>query len=57
MLWNLSLSLLAVKTSMPSFHAKMQSRLRTEAMGADTIVWLALSPAAIKQPSGLFIQG
>ncbi|XP_067372897.1 dehydrogenase/reductase SDR family member 12 isoform X2 [Channa argus] len=46
----------AVKTSMPSFHAKMQSRLRTEAMGADTTVWLAVSSAAIKQPSGLFFQ-
>ncbi|XP_056871984.1 dehydrogenase/reductase SDR family member 12 [Takifugu flavidus] len=46
----------AVKTSMPSFHAKMQSKLRTEAMGADTIVWLAVSAAAVKQPSGLFFQ-
>lgn len=46
----------AVQTSMPSFHAKMQSRLRTEAMGADTIVWLALSAAAVKQKSGLFFQ-
>uniref|UniRef100_A0A3B4UBA1 Dehydrogenase/reductase (SDR family) member 12 n=1 Tax=Seriola dumerili TaxID=41447 RepID=A0A3B4UBA1_SERDU len=46
----------AVQSSMPSFHAKMQSRLRTEAMGADTVVWLAVSPAAIKQPSGLFFQ-
>lgn len=42
---------------MPSFHAKMQSKLRTEAMGADTIVWLAVSAAAVKQPSGLFFQG
>ncbi|KAK7938471.1 hypothetical protein WMY93_001797 [Mugilogobius chulae] len=46
----------AVQTSMPSFHAKMQSRLRTEAMGADTVVWLAVSAAASKQPSGLFFQ-
>ncbi|XP_029981582.1 dehydrogenase/reductase SDR family member 12 [Sphaeramia orbicularis] len=46
----------AVRTSMPSFHAKMQSRLRTEAMGADTTLWLAVSAAAIKQPSGLFFQ-
>lgn len=42
---------------MPSFHAKMQSKLRTEAMGADTAVWLAVSAAATKQPSGLFFQG
>ncbi|XP_070770542.1 dehydrogenase/reductase SDR family member 12 isoform X2 [Enoplosus armatus] len=46
----------AVQTSMPSFHAKMQSKLRTEAMGADTVVWLAVSAAAAKQPSGLFFQ-
>lgn len=48
---------LAVQTSMPSFHAKMQSKLRTEAMGADTILWLVASAAAVKQPSGLFFQG
>lgn len=46
----------AVQTSMPSFHAKMQSRLRTEAMGADTVVWLAVSSSAAKQKSGLFFQ-
>lgn len=46
----------AVQTSMPSFHAKMQSRLRTEAMGADTVVWLAVSPSVLKQKSGLFFQ-
>ncbi|MEQ2275154.1 Dehydrogenase/reductase SDR member 12 [Xenotaenia resolanae] len=46
----------ALQSSMPSFHAKMQSKLRTEAMGADTVVWLAVSAAAIKQPSGLFFQ-
>lgn len=46
----------AVQSSMPSFHAKMQSRLRTDVMGADTVVWLAVSPAASKQPSGLFFQ-
>ena len=42
---------------MPDFHAKMQSKLRTEAMGADTVVWLAVSAAAGQQPSGLFFQG
>ncbi|XP_061580324.1 dehydrogenase/reductase SDR family member 12 [Cololabis saira] len=46
----------AVQSSMPSFHAKMQSKLRTEAMGADTVVWLAVAAAAVKQPSGLFFQ-
>lgn len=46
----------AVQSSMPSFHAKMQSRLRTGAMGSDTVVWLAVSLAATKHPSGLFFQ-
>uniref|UniRef100_A0A1A8KQ89 Dehydrogenase/reductase (SDR family) member 12 n=2 Tax=Nothobranchius TaxID=28779 RepID=A0A1A8KQ89_NOTKU len=46
----------AVQSSMPSFHAKMQSRLRSEAMGADTVVWLAASAAATQNPSGLFFQ-
>ncbi|XP_054887954.1 dehydrogenase/reductase SDR family member 12 [Poeciliopsis prolifica] len=46
----------AVQSSMPSFHAKMQTKLRTEAMGADTVVWLAVSPAAVKLPSGQFFQ-
>jgi dehydrogenase/reductase SDR family member 12 len=47
----------AVRTAMPDFHRRMASRLRTQEQGADTIVWLALSPAATKQPSGLFFQG
>ncbi|KAM6985277.1 dehydrogenase/reductase SDR family member 12 [Aplochiton taeniatus] len=46
----------AVQLSMPDFHAKMKNKLRTEAMGADTVVWLAVSAAASKQPSGLFFQ-
>ncbi|CAL8320282.1 unnamed protein product [Merluccius merluccius] len=46
----------AVRLSMPDFHAKMQNKLRTEAMGADTVVWLAVSTAAGQQPSGLFFQ-
>ncbi|XP_056291804.1 dehydrogenase/reductase SDR family member 12 [Pseudoliparis swirei] len=37
-----------LQTSMPAFHAKMRSRLRTEAMGA--------AAAAAQQPSGLFFQ-
>lgn len=47
----------AVQSSMPDFHAKMKNKLRTEAQGADTVVWLAISDAASKQPSGLFFQG
>ncbi|KAM9486968.1 dehydrogenase/reductase SDR family member 12 [Clarias gariepinus] len=46
----------AVQSSMPDFHAKMKTRLRTEAQGADTVAWLALSDAAVKHPSGLFFQ-
>lgn len=46
----------AVRTSMPDFYEKMKNRLRTEEQGADTVVWLAVSPAATKLPSGLFFQ-
>ncbi|XP_067301106.1 dehydrogenase/reductase SDR family member 12 [Pseudorasbora parva] len=46
----------AVRSSMPDFYAKMKNKLRTEAQGADTVVWLAISDAASKQPSGLFFQ-
>ncbi|KAM5181617.1 dehydrogenase/reductase SDR family member 12 [Mantella aurantiaca] len=46
----------AVKSSMPDFYERMKNRLRTEEQGADTVVWLAVSPAAAKHPSGLFFQ-
>ncbi|KAG0710306.1 Dehydrogenase/reductase SDR family member 12 [Chionoecetes opilio] len=46
----------AVRTSMPEFYAKMKDRLRTAEQGADTAVWLTVSPAALQQPSGLFFQ-
>ncbi|XP_072259504.1 dehydrogenase/reductase SDR family member 12 [Pyxicephalus adspersus] len=46
----------AVRSSMPDFYEKMKNRLRTEEQGADTVVWLAISPAAIKNASGLFFQ-
>ncbi|XP_062423037.1 dehydrogenase/reductase SDR family member 12 isoform X3 [Rhea pennata] len=47
----------AVRSSMPDFYQKMKNALRTEAQGADTVVWLAVSPEATKLPSGLFFQG
>ncbi|KAE8627189.1 hypothetical protein XENTR_v10006900 [Xenopus tropicalis] len=47
----------AVRSSMPDFYEKMKNRLRTEEQGADTVVWLTLSPSAKKHPSGLFFQG
>uniref|UniRef100_A0A9J8ATI6 Dehydrogenase/reductase (SDR family) member 12 n=1 Tax=Cyprinus carpio carpio TaxID=630221 RepID=A0A9J8ATI6_CYPCA len=46
----------AVRSSMPDFYAKMKNKLRTEAQGADTAVWLAISDTASRQPSGLFFQ-
>ncbi|XP_023687572.1 dehydrogenase/reductase SDR family member 12 isoform X1 [Paramormyrops kingsleyae] len=46
----------AVRSSMPDFYEKMKSRLRTEAQGADTVVWLAVSKEAIHHASGCFFQ-
>ncbi|OXB77205.1 UNVERIFIED_CONTAM: hypothetical protein H355_012572, partial [Colinus virginianus] len=46
----------AVRLSMPDFYQKMKNSLRTEAQGADTVVWLAVSSEAAKLPSGLFFQ-
>ncbi|XP_069035163.1 dehydrogenase/reductase SDR family member 12 [Lepisosteus oculatus] len=46
----------AVRSSMPDFYEKMKNKLRTEAQGADTVVWLAVSAAAVQQPSGQFFQ-
>ncbi|KAJ8352578.1 hypothetical protein SKAU_G00240540 [Synaphobranchus kaupii] len=46
----------AVRSSMPEFYEKMKNRLRTEAQGADTVLWLAVSASALKHPSGLFFQ-
>ena len=47
----------AVRTSMPGFYNAMKNKLRTAEEGADTIVWLAMSEAALSQPSGLFFLG
>jgi NAD(P)-dependent dehydrogenase (short-subunit alcohol dehydrogenase family) len=43
----------AVRSSLPRFRAVMQGRLRTPAEGADTVLWLAASDAAIGR-SGRF---
>jgi NAD(P)-dependent dehydrogenase (short-subunit alcohol dehydrogenase family) len=43
----------AVRSSLPRFWNIMQKRLRSPAEGADTVVWLAASPAA-RGRSGLF---
>jgi len=46
----------AVRSAMPDFHAKMKDKLRSVEQGADTIVWLAVSPAALQFESGQFWQ-
>jgi len=46
----------AVRTAMPDFHAKMKEKLRSVEQGADTVVWLAVSPAALQLESGQFWQ-
>jgi len=43
----------AVRSSLPRFHSVMKRVLRTPAEGADTVIWLAASPAARGQ-TGLF---
>ena len=47
----------AVRTAMPDFHRQMSGKLRTEEEGADTIVWLAASDAALQCKSGQFFLG
>lgn len=42
---------------MPDFYEKMKDRLRTAEQGADTAIWLAISDAALKKPSGQFFEG
>jgi dehydrogenase/reductase SDR family protein 12 len=44
----------AVRTSLPRFWHFMRHRLRTAAESADTVVWLAASPAARGQSGGLW---
>ncbi|XP_069946713.1 dehydrogenase/reductase SDR family member 12 isoform X1 [Cherax quadricarinatus] len=46
----------SVCTSMPDFYSKLKDKLRTPDEGADTAVWLAVSPAAVQHPAGLFFQ-
>ncbi|XP_076833528.1 DHRS-12_like_SDR_c-like domain-containing protein [Brachyhypopomus gauderio] len=45
-----------IANTMPDFHSSMKERLRTPEQGADTLVWLAVSEAAIAKPSGRFFQ-
>ncbi|XP_060050861.1 dehydrogenase/reductase SDR family member 12 isoform X3 [Erinaceus europaeus] len=45
-----------VQRSMPGFYSRLKDRLRSAAQGADTVLWLALTPAATAQRSGCFFQ-
>lgn len=47
----------AVRSAMPDFYNKMKDKLRSAEQGADTALWLAVSPAVREHPSGLFFQG
>ena len=44
----------AVQSSLPRFWQLMKNRLRTPAQGADTVVWLACSPAATGETAGFW---
>ena len=46
----------AVRVSLPQFHRRMGNRLRTPRQGADTLIWLCISPNARKYPDGGFYQ-
>lgn len=48
---------LVIANAMPDFYLSMKERLRTPEQGADTVVWLAVSEAAVTNPSGSFFQG
>uniref|UniRef100_A0A4W4GCT1 Flj13639 n=2 Tax=Electrophorus TaxID=8004 RepID=A0A4W4GCT1_ELEEL len=45
-----------IANTMPDFHSSMKERLRSPEQGADTLVWLAVSEAAVTKPSGRFFQ-
>ncbi|KAF8571893.1 hypothetical protein P879_01120 [Paragonimus westermani] len=45
-----------VALSLPSFYHYMQNRLRTPDQGADTVIWLALTPNIKSYPNGSFFQ-
>lgn len=47
----------AVVMAMPQLYESLRCRLRTPEQGADTVIWLAVSPAAARTPSGKFFQG
>ncbi|XP_023674527.1 dehydrogenase/reductase SDR family member 12-like isoform X1 [Paramormyrops kingsleyae] len=46
----------AIAMAMPEFHHAMREKLRSADQGADTVVWLSVSQAAVTLPSGCFFQ-
>jgi dehydrogenase/reductase SDR family protein 12 len=46
---------MGVVNSMPSFHERFKSNLRTPAEGADTIVWLAMKDTSALEPGGFYL--
>ncbi|XP_063076252.1 dehydrogenase/reductase SDR family member 12 [Engraulis encrasicolus] len=46
----------AVAMALPQLYETLRSRLRTPEQGADTVIWLAVSPVAARMPSGRFFQ-
>ena len=46
---------MGVVNSMPSFHERFKSNLRTPAEGADTIVWLAMKDASTLEAGGFYL--
>jgi dehydrogenase/reductase SDR family protein 12 len=44
-----------VLNSMPSFHERFKSNLRSPAEGADTIVWLAMKDTKDLEPGGFYL--
>ncbi|KAG7322205.1 hypothetical protein KOW79_015063 [Hemibagrus wyckioides] len=45
-----------IANTMPDFYRSMKERFRTPEQGSDTVVWLAVSEAAVANPSGGFFQ-
>ncbi|XP_031557527.1 dehydrogenase/reductase SDR family member 12-like [Actinia tenebrosa] len=46
----------AVRTSMPDFYNRTKHVLRSAEQGADTIIWLCITPNVSQHPNGSFFQ-
>lgn len=47
----------SVRSALPDFHKRMEGRLRSPEEGADTMIWLTVSPSAVSNENGQFFQG